>query len=388
VSSGARASRPGRPFWVERRDELCALAARGTPLYVLDARTARERALSLLELGALARVLYAVKANDHPALLRLFDELGLGFECVSAGELEHVRETLGAGALERSLFTPNFAPRAEIARALELGARWTLDGLHAVEAWPDLVRSRELFARFDPGAGSGHHAHVRTAGESSKFGCEPPQAPALAARSRALGASIVGLHVHVGSGILAATQWEANARFLCELAPRFPAARVLDLGGGLGVPASPQSDQLDLAQLGTSLRRFRDAHAGFELWLEPGRYLAAEAGALLVRATQVKQKGGRTFVGVDAGMNALVRPALYGAWHPIANLTRLDERPALVADVVGPICEAGDILGRERSLPATREGDVLVIGSTGAYGRVMASRYNRREVPDEIWLEP
>jgi diaminopimelate decarboxylase/aspartate kinase len=124
------------------------------------------------------------------------------------------------------------------------------------------------------------------------------------------------------------------------------------------------------------------------LWIEPGRYLVAEAGVLLARVTQLTEKLGVRRVGLDAGMNALLRPALYEAWHEIANLSRDDEGPMLDFDVVGPICETGDVLGRRRSLPAaTREGDVIVIADAGAYGRVMSSSYNLRELPREEVLE-
>jgi len=122
------------------------------------------------------------------------------------------------------------------------------------------------------------------------------------------------------------------------------------------------------------------------LWLEPGRYLVAQAGVLLARVNQTKRKRDKNFIGVDAGMNSLLRPALYGVYHEIVNLTRLEEPAVLVADVVGPICETGDVLGRDRHLPATRPGDVLLVATTGAYGRAMSSRYNLREPASERLL--
>ena len=133
-----------------------------------------------------------------------------------------------------------------------------------------------------------------------------------------------------------------------------------------------------------TLAPVRAAHPGLELWLEPGRYLVAECGVLLTRATQLKQKSDLTYVGVDTGMNSLIRPALYGARHEIVNLTRLDEDADMIADIVGPICESADRLGAQRLLPETREGDVILIGNGGAYGRVMASRYNMREPAGEV----
>jgi len=177
---------------------------------------------------------------------------------------------------------------------------------------------------------------------------------------------IVGLHAHSGSGIRTPEAWSEVALFLAAAAERFPDTRVLDLG-----------------DLGEQLRRFKAANPRFELWLEPGRFLVAQAGVLLARVTQIKHKGDVTWVGLETGMNSLVRPPLYGAYHPIVNLSRLDEPATWNAHVVGPICETGDILGRSRRLPPTAEGDVLLIANAGAYGRVMSSWYNLREPAGE-----
>jgi diaminopimelate decarboxylase/aspartate kinase len=168
---------------------------------------------------------------------------------------------------------------------------------------------------------------------------------------------------------------------LAVLAERFPAASVLDLGGGFGVPG------LAGEQVRRGLEEFRAAYSRFTLWIEPGRFLVAEAGVLLATVTQVTEKGGVRYVGLDTGMNSLIRPALYGARHEIVNLSRLDEPADATVSVVGPICESGDVLGTDRMLPkATREGDILLVATAGAYGYAMASRYNLREPAAERWL--
>ncbi|HEY0783240.1 MAG TPA: bifunctional aspartate kinase/diaminopimelate decarboxylase, partial [Thermoanaerobaculia bacterium] len=326
-------------------------------------------------------------ANGHPGVLRVLHDAGLGFECVSAAELDHVRALFPDLDSDRLLFTPNFAPREEYAHGVAVGARVTLDNLHPLTEWPELFAGRELFLRLDPGQGRGHHAHVRTAGAQSKFGLDPEQLAVALPLLAAHGARVVGLHAHSGSGIRAPEAWSEVALFLAAAAERFPDVRVLDVGGGLGVPELPDQEPLDVARVGELLARFRTAHPRFALWLEPGRFLVAQAGVLHARATQVKKKGGVTYVGLETGMNSLIRPALYGAHHPIWNLTRLGEPPAWTAHVVGPICETGDVLGRSRRLPETREGDVLLIANAGAYGRVMSSHYNRREPAGEALLE-
>jgi diaminopimelate decarboxylase/aspartate kinase len=158
----------------------------------------------------------------------------------------------------------------------------------------------------------------------------------------------------------------------------------LDLGGGLGVPDSAEQAGIDLAQLGTALRAVRQRRTEVEIWLEPGRYFVAAAGVLLAQVTQTKAKADNRFIGIATGMNSLIRPALYGAWHDIVNLTRIDEPATELVNVVGPICESADFLGHDRLLPPTREGDVLLIANAGAYGHAMSSNYNLRAPATEI----
>jgi diaminopimelate decarboxylase/aspartate kinase len=229
---------------------------------------------------------------------------------------------------------------------------------------------------------------VRTAGDRTKFGVPTADLDEFAGLAAACGARVVGLHSHAGSGILDPDHWRETALLLAEVAARFPDASILDSGGGLGVPDSHRAPGLDLRAVGRGLATVRAAYPRFELWLEPGRLIVAQAGVLLATVTQIKHKGGVQYLGVDAGMNSLIRPALYGAHHEIVNLTRLEAVADTRMNVVGPICETADILGAERMLPAaTREGDILLIANAGAYGFAMASRYNLREPAAEHWLD-
>ncbi|HTG33046.1 MAG TPA: bifunctional aspartate kinase/diaminopimelate decarboxylase [Thermoanaerobaculia bacterium] len=388
LSGGVAEEAPVYPhtWWHARRSELLELAAGQGPVYAYDAATLRSAAESLRALDAVARVFYSVKANCHPGVLRVLHDAGIGFECVSAAELDHVLALFPELDAARLLFTPNFAPREEYRRGFESGARVTVDNVHPLREWPEVFRGREVFLRLDPGRGRGHHAHVRTAGAQSKFGLAPEQMAEARALLDACGARVVGLHAHAGSGIRTPEAWSEVALFLAEAAERFPGVRVLDLGGGLGVPEQPEQSPLDLDALGEQLRQFQAANPRFELWLEPGRFLVATAGVLLARVTQVKHKGEVIYIGLETGMNSLIRPALYGAYHPLVNLSRLGEPATWIAHVVGPICETGDILGRSRRLPPTAEGDVILIANAGAYGRVMSSRYNLREPAGEALL--
>lgn len=377
----------GRPaWWQDRRDELLEIGATSPAIYVYDEDTIRESLASLQSIDALDRVFYSMKANEHPEILRIFHDAGLGFECVSPGEVAHAFALFPGLDPKRILFTPNFAPRHEYAEAFELGAYVTLDNLYPLQAWPEVFRDRELLIRVDPGRGHGHHKYVRTAGPQSKFGVSPDELDSLDALASAVGARVIGFHAHVGSGIISPETWAETAIFLATLTDRFPDVQILDIGGGLGVSERQSTPELDIGEVAEHLATFKRANPGLELWMEPGRFLVARCGVLLAKVTQVKRKGAARYVGIETGMNSLLRPALYGAYHEIVNLTKLDQPLEITADVVGPICETGDVLGYGRRLPETEEGDVILIATAGAYGRVMSNEYNRREPAREMVL--
>ena len=387
VLGGSPEVRPAASaWWRVTREELVAIVRDGRPRYVYHLPTVVSRARALAAaLPSTERLYYSMKANPHPALLRALSDAGFGLECVSADEVRHARAVIGRDT--PLLFTPNLCALDEYAAAFEAGADVVIDGPEPLLRRPDLFAGRAIGARVDTGRGLGHHEKVRTAGAQAKFGQPIDEMEAVAAAARDAGATIVGLHAHVGSGILDPTAWEATGERLASLLDRFDAVEWLDPGGGLGVVERPGQRELDLAALEAGLARLRRRFERVGLRLEPGRFLVSEAGALVAPVTQVRTKGGVRFIGLATGMNALIRPALYGAWHGIHNLTRLDEAPAGYAHVVGPICETGDVLGRDRLLPATSPGDVMLIENAGAYGAVMASCYNLREKPEEIVLE-
>jgi len=196
------------------------------------------------------------------------------------------------------------------------------------------------------------------------------------------GTRVTGLHAHTGSGVSNTDVWREQLRAFLNVLPAFPDVKVLDLGGGLGVPYRRGQAGFDLERFDQLLAATLAGHE-VDLWLEPGRYLVAESGVLLSRVTQLKTKGHHHYLGVSTGMNSLIRPALYGAYHDIVNLSRLDQPADWHYRVVGPICESGDVLGESRFLPQSEEGDIILIANTGAYGRVMSSHYNRREPAGE-----
>ncbi len=381
---------PERPqpdtWWRPRRDDLLGLADEQSPRYVYHEGTLRDRARRMRALRGTDRTFYAVKANAHPQVLRILHEEGLGFECVSPDEVDRVFEVLPDLDPDRVLFQPNFAALDEYAAALDRGVHVTLDNVQPLAQHPDAFAGASLFVRVDPGQGHGHHRKVRTAGAQSKFGVVPGELERLHAAAERAGATVEGLHVHVGSGITNEETWSDIATFLDTLAADLPDVTTLNLGGGLGVPQRPSHSALDLNALDDRLATFAERHPHYDLWMEPGRYLVAEAGVLLATVTQTKAKGPVQYVGLDTGMNSLLRPALYGAYHGIVNLSCLDTPPSMTATVVGPICESGDVLGHGRRLPPTAPGDTLLIATTGAYGASMSNEYNLRAPAAETVL--
>jgi diaminopimelate decarboxylase/aspartate kinase len=377
-------ARAADTWWMRKRDELLRVADDHLNAYVYDRDSVEQAAKSLLDLKSINRVLYAVKANFNAELLRIMGAAGVDFECVSPGEVEWLEEIFPDLDLARILFTPNFAPRHEYEWGLRKGLQVTLDNLYPLQAWPELFSGQKLFIRVDPGQGRGHHEHVKTAGVHSKFGVPRFEVDELIRLVDAAGADVVGIHAHSGSGILDPENWRSVAVELVQIAERFPSVKAIDLGGGLGVPEKPGDKSFDLDRLDEMLAEIREAYPQYELWLEPGRFLVASAGVLLTQVTQTKGKGDMQYIGVGTGMNSLIRPALYGSYHEIVNLSRADTAPSETVTIVGPICETGDRLGSDRLLPPTAEGDVLLVANAGAYGHVMSSHYNRREVAKEI----
>ena len=385
--NGAVRPRPV-PWWHGERARLLELAgqagASATPRYVYHLPTVRERARALKAVAAVDRRYYAIKANSHPAILRTLVEEGFGLECVSLGELQHVFAAVPGLEPARVLFTPSFAPVHEYEQAFALGVTVTVDNVEALRRWPEVFRGRQLWLRIDLGHGDGHHDKVNTGGKDAKFGLSAQRVDEFVDAARALGTTITGLHAHLGSGVETAGHWRLMCDELAGFAPRLGPAAPHDTGGGLPTPYSADDEPSDVDAWAAGLAEVKAVHPAFGLVIEPGRYLVAEAGVLLARATQVIEKDGVRRVGLDAGMNTLVRPALYDAWHDIVNLQRLDAAADGVFDVVGPICESSDVFGKQRHLPsATAPGDVMLVADAGAYGRAMSSTYNLRALPAE-----
>ncbi|MBI2974300.1 MAG: bifunctional aspartate kinase/diaminopimelate decarboxylase [Deltaproteobacteria bacterium] len=370
-------------WWVKSKKELLKLAEKTTPLFVYDEETIRTQIKKLQKLKSIDKIFYSVKANWHPEILKALYKNSSGFECVSAGEIKHILKLFPKIDRRKILFTPNFVGGEEYKFAFSKGVNVTVDNIYPLLEWKHIFNGREIFVRIDPGEGRGHHKFVHTAGAKSKFGIYPSQIDILLKHAAKNGIKIKGLHAHVGSNIFKTDTWASTTAFLIDTAKQFKDVKIIDIGGGLGIAEKPAQNQLDIEDVEEKLSAVKKA--GYEIWIEPGRFLVAEAGVILAKVTQTKQKGDYNFVGLNVGMNSLIRPALYGAYHEIVNLSRFTEKPSVIANIVGPICESGDVLGASRYIAEPRDGDIFLIGTAGAYGRSMSSSYNLRPPAEEYF---
>ncbi len=373
----------------------------GTPAYVYSTATLSRhyqvfRDALLAQGPTLGRPLiaFAVKANSNLSVLATLGRLGAGADTVSEGE---IRRALAAGIpADRIIFSGVGKTDAELAFALQTGVRQI-----NVESGPELERLEriaeatgirpDIAIRVNPGVGAGGHAKITTGGGGDKFGVPVEEALTLYARAATNGrVRPVGLACHIGSQILDLGPLQDAFAVLADMTRRLRAdghaVRVLDLGGGLGVPYEAELIPPDPAAYAAMVG---EAMAGLDVdtVFEPGRLLVANAGVLLSRVIHVNTRpDGRRFLVLDAAMNDLMRPALYDAFHPLMPVTDQGRAEGLY-DVVGPVCETGDTFARDRLLPELAAGDLVAFKGAGAYGAAMASEYNSRPLVPEVLVD-
>jgi diaminopimelate decarboxylase len=395
------AYRDGR-LWCDDVSLEALAEQHGTPLYVYSARQIRER-LRLFQDAFSTRpstVCFAVKSNSALAILRLLAEAGAGFDIVSGGELERVRRASKA-AVHRVVFSGAGKQVWEIDAALKAGILlFNVEsegelGLLAERAETAGVRAR-FALRVNPDVFADTHPYISTGLREHKFGIDIGLARGIyrrAAKSKWLDAA--GVSVHIGSQIRAVEPFAAAVERVVALVGELRGdghhIRYVDAGGGLGID---YNDRLESSKFDPA-KKVRDYAAAVmkttsgldaHLLLEPGRFVVAQAGALLSRVLFVKRNGTKTFVIVDAAMNDLIRPALYQAHHEILPVVRRGRSQAVV-DVVGPVCESGDFFARDREMQKTASGDLVALLDAGAYGMVQTSNYNTRPRPAEVLID-
>lgn len=374
---------------------LSAIAERhGTPAYVYS-RATLERHYKAYDDALDSRkllVCYAVKANSNLAVLNVLARMGAGFDIVSAGELERVLRA--GGDAGKVVFSGVGKQPWEMRRALEAGVRCfnvesdtELDRLNAVAG--ELGVKAPVSLRVNPDVDAGTHPYISTGLKENKFGIDIAEAPAVYARAATLpNLDIQGVDCHIGSQLTSVSPFmDALDRVLAlidTLAEQGIRIRHLDMGGGLGVTYNDEQPPQP-----SDYVRALDERIGerkLELILEPGRSIAANAGVLLTRVEFLKSTEHRNFAIIDAAMNDLIRPALYSAWQAIVPVQPHQDADEKNWDLVGPVCETGDFLGKDRPL-RLKAGDLLAVRSAGAYGFVMASNYNTRNRPPELMVD-
>jgi diaminopimelate decarboxylase len=371
----------------------------GTPLYVYSAGHITQR-LTLFQraFGSLPHlVCYAVKANSNLAVLQLLARRGAGFDVVSGGELERVL-TADRAAAERIVFSGIGKTAPEMDLALRSGILlFNVESEGELELLSEraarLRKRAQVALRVNPDVFAETHPYISTGMREHKFGIDIRRARAV---YRKAGKYLLpcGVSVHIGSQIRSAEPFGAAAqrvaKLIADLRRDEHPIRFMDVGGGLGIEYHsdrPFDAEEKVRQYAAALIPIVESTGGLTLLLEPGRFLVAQAGALLARVLYVKKNGEKTFVITDAAMNDLIRPALYQAFHEIIPVAPRRSRRKTPTDVVGPVCETGDFFARDRELPPLKPGDLMAILDAGAYGMSLASNYNSRPRPAEVLVE-
>ncbi|MDO4294594.1 MAG: diaminopimelate decarboxylase [bacterium] len=373
-----------------------------TPLYVCNERILRRQCRNLKEMVTYPNFVvdYSAKANTNLAFLQIVRSEGLEVDAMSPGEIFVEKQ---AGFTSKEIFyICNNVSKEEMQYAIQEGVLVSVDSLSQLEQFGQLAPGHEVAVRFNPGVGAGHHEKVVTAGKKTKFGIDAECIPQVKERLEKYRLRLVGINQHIGSLFMTGDSFIQSIDSLFEIALQFPELDFIDMGGGFGIPYKKEEGEapLDISELGKALDKKLYAFAErygrmVKFRIEPGRYISAESNVLLGQVHSIKTNHGKKFVGCDLGFNVLVRPVMYDSYHGVevyrpgeatANENDLDENQKELVNIVGNICESGDILAKDRLLPPIQEGDILGVLDAGAYGFTMSSNYNCRLRPAEILI--
>ncbi|MBI1770218.1 MAG: diaminopimelate decarboxylase [Bacteroidetes bacterium] len=360
----------------------------GTPVYVYDGKKIVDQLQNLKNAFSEnpLKIKFAMKALSNVSILKLLKKFGAGVDAVS---IQEAQLAIGAGFENNEIqFTPNSVDFSEIVEGVELGLTVNLDNLTMLEKFgKKFGSSYPCGLRLNPHIMAGGNYKISTGHGNSKFGISVFQLPDVMRLVEQYKIVVNGLHIHTGSEITETDVYLKMAEILFGVARDFPALKFIDFGSGFKVAYKDGDHITNIYDLGLRLgKNFKEFYHSYgkqlELWIEPGKYLVSEAGYLVVNVNVVKATPSVTFAGVDSGLNHLIRPMMYDAYHEIVNISNLtgDQK---IYTVVGNICET-DTLGADRKLNEVREGDLLAIKNAGAYGYSMASNYNSRFRPAEV----
>lgn len=367
----------------------------GSPLYVYSEEIFRQRCRELKNLVTYPNfsVNYSVKANGNLSLVRIAKEEGLNVDAMSPGEI-HLELAAGFDP-SKILYISNNVSADEMQFAIDNGVLISVDSLSQLELFGKINQGGKVCIRFNPGVGAGHHEKVVTGGKKTKFGVDPTLVPQVKEILATYELTLVGINQHIGSLFMEGDKYIEGAQSVLNIAKQFDTLEFIDMGGGFGIPYNKLAGQprLDLASMGKQMDevfyKFAEDY-GKEIMfkIEPGRYISAECGVLLGTTYATKMNYETKYIGTDLGFNILKRPVMYDSHHDV-EIYRPSEVKSVKSEkvnIVGNICESGDIIAKERVLPEIFEGDVLGVMDAGAYGYCMASNYNNRLRPAEVLI--
>ena len=370
----------------------------GTPTFVIDENRIRDNYNRFYSAFSKYypdfKVFYACKANTNIAVMKILESERCCIDAVSPGEV-HISKMLGFSG-DRILFTGNNITDDELKYVHDEGVVLNIDSVSALKRLAKMIDPEgvKLSFRVNPMVGAGHHDHCITGGVMSKFGIMDKEAVEVYKLAQELGFNPIGMHSHIGSGILDPEPFKLAIESTMNIAGEVHKQtgidfEFVDFGGGVGIPYTPEENIVDLDKFAeVNVGLFKEKLEEFDMgnptmFLEPGRFLVGDASVLLVTVNSVKQSF-RKFIGVDAGFNTLLRPAMYDSYHHIVDASKMDAPNTQEVDIAGNVCESGDLFARDRPMPDVEEGDILGIMNAGAYGFTMSSNYNSRPLASEI----
>ena len=363
----------------------------GSPLYVYDENTLRKRSKEMMDLLPNKKLVvdYSIKANTNIELVKIIKSEGLHVDAMSPGEVAFEKK---AGYKNNEImYVCNNISESEMKEIIKEGILISVDSLSQLEMYGKLNPNGEVIVRFNPGVGAGHHEKVVTGGHHTKFGVQREFIDDVKRIIKKYNLNLIGINQHIGSLFLDYNSYIEGVKNILEIASSFKGLKLIDLGGGFGVPYNHE-ERLDLKKLSIELDKvlsaFLDNYDNKDVvfYIEPGRYVVCEAGILIGSVTSVKENHNTNYLGCDIGFNILMRPILYDSYHEIKVLQKNSNDLKETYTVVGNICESGDILGSDRLLDKASVGDAIIVYNTGAYGYSMSSNYNLRSRPAEVLI--
>ncbi len=368
----------------------------GSPLYVYNEKILREKMRDMKNLVKYENfaVNYSAKANSNLAILEIANEEGLNIDAMSPGEM--FAELKAGFSPDKIFYISNNVSKEEMQYAIDNNIILSVDSISQLEQYGMLNPGGKVAARFNGGVGAGHHEKVITAGKNTKFGIDPDEMELFNNVLNKYDLKLVGINQHIGSLFMEPDKYIAGVYAILSIAKQFKDLEFIDLGGGFGIPYNKLEDNyktLDIKALGNKLDEIfeeftKEYGKRLKFKVEPGRYIAAECGVLLGTVHAIKNNGENKYAGTDIGFNVLARPVMYDSHHDIEVYRKSNEKceGSQPITVVGNICETGDIIAKNRMLPILKEGDILGILDSGAYGHVMSSNYNNRLRPAEVLI--